>query len=114
MCGAELALAFEPGEVPNTCCATRPGTPAALADAVCRRDRQQCSPGGVLNLRLARDGALSAEHEYYERTLRGQFIPEAEVAKHMDWPADQKLPGYTQLMRPRDRRQPRVSPGRPF
>ena len=27
---------------------------------------------------------------------------EAEIARHMDWPADRKLPGYTQLMRPCD------------
>ena len=42
------------------------------------------------------------EHEYYERTLRGTFMPEAEVARHLDLPAGEKLPGYTQLMRPCD------------
>ena len=98
---AELALAFEPGEVPahllrHTPWYARRGLQMLCAAVIV----SSAALGGVLNLRPPEMVRSAIEHEYYERTLRGQFIPEAEVAKHMDWPADQKLPGYTQLMRP--------------
>jgi len=40
------------------------------------------------------------EHEYYERTLRGSFMPEADIARHLDLQPGRPLPGYTQLLRP--------------
>ena len=56
--------------------------------------------GAVFAMRPPEMVRSAIEHEYYERTLRGSFMPEAEIAQHIDWPADQKLPGFTQLMRP--------------
>lgn len=76
--------------------------PSWPAGAVCRSDRRQRRCGSVLSLRPPQMVRLGHRYEYYERTLRGQFIPEAEIARHMDWPVDQKLPGYTQLMRSRN------------
>ena len=98
---AELALAFEPGEAPahllrHTPWYARRGLQALCAAAIV----SSAALGSVLHLRPPEMVRSAIEHEYYERTLRGQFIPEAEVARHMDWPVDQKLPGYTQLMRP--------------
>ena len=100
---AELALAFEPGEAPahllrHTPWYSHSGVKRMLAALLVGGT----VTGGVFAMRPPEMVRSAIEHEYYERTLRGQFIPEAEIAKHMDWPADQKLPGYTQLMRPCD------------
>jgi hypothetical protein len=100
---AELALAFEPGEPPahllrHTPWYARRGLQALCAAAILG----SAAWGSVLGLRPPQMVRSAIEHEYYERTLRGQFIAEAEMARHMDWPADRKLPGYTQLMRPCD------------
>ena len=100
---AELALAFEPGDPPadllrHTPWYARRGLQALCAVVIVG----SAALGGLLSLRPSQLVRSAIEHEYYERTLRGQFIPEAEIARHMDWPVDQKLPGYTQLMRPCD------------
>ena len=100
---AELALAFEPGEPPahllrHTPWYARRGLQALCAAAILG----SAAWGSVLGLRPPQMVRSAIKHEYYERTLRGQFIAEAEMARHMDWPADRKLPGYTQLMRPCD------------
>lgn len=100
---AELALAFEPGDAPahllrHTPWYSRSGVKRMLAALLLGGT----VTGGVFAMRPPEMVRSAIEHEYYERTLRGQFIPEAEIARHMDWPADQKLPGYTQLMRPCD------------
>lgn len=100
---AELALAFEPGEPPASLLRHSPwharrGLQALCAAAILGSAAWGC----VLSLRPPQMVRSAIEHEYYERTLRGQFIAEAEIAQHLDWPADHKLPGYTQLMRPCD------------
>ena len=100
---AELALAFDPGQPPahllrHTPLWARKGLQRTVAALLITAT----GSAAVLAMRPPALVRGAIEHEYYERTLRGQFIPEAEIAKHMDWPADQKLPGYTQLMRPCD------------
>ena len=98
---AELALAFEPGDPPAHLLRHTPW--------YARRSLQRMFAallvggsvtGAVFAMRPPEMVRSAIEHEYYERTLRGSFMPEAEIAQHIDWPADQKLPGYTQLMRP--------------
>lgn len=100
---AELALAFEPGEPPahllrNTPWYARRGLQRMFAVLLVGGS----VTGAVFAMRPPEMVRSAIEHEYYERTLRGSFMPEAEIARHMDWPADRKLPGYTQLMRPCD------------
>jgi hypothetical protein len=100
---AELALAFEPGEPPahllrHTPWYARRGIQRMLAALLLGGS----VTGAVFAMRPPEMVRSAIEHEYYERTLRGQFMPEAEIARHMDWPVQQKLPGYTQLMRPCD------------
>ncbi|BCX50457.1 MULTISPECIES: hypothetical protein [Comamonas] len=100
---AEMALAFEPGEPPPHLLRHTPWYARRGLHALCAAVMvASVAAGSVLSLRPPQMVRSAIEHEYYERTLRGQFIPEAEIARHMDWPADQKLPGYTQLMRPCD------------
>ena len=100
---AELALAFEPGEPPahllrHTPWYARRGLQRMFAALLVSGS----VTGAVFAMRPPEMVRSAIEHEYYERTLRGSFMPEADIARHMDWPADQKLPGYTQLMRPCD------------
>ncbi|MDR2299653.1 MAG: hypothetical protein LBE30_15080 [Comamonas sp.] len=100
---AELSLAFEPGEPPAHLLRSTPW--------YARRSLQRMLAallvggsvtGAVFAMRPPEMVRSAIEHEYYERTLRGNFMPEAEIARHLDWPADRRLPGYTQLMRPCD------------
>ncbi len=42
------------------------------------------------------------EHEYYERTLRGNFMTGQELLKHLGQGHRTQVPGYPQLMRPCD------------
>ncbi|MDR0216454.1 MAG: hypothetical protein LBJ15_20980 [Comamonas sp.] len=100
---AELSLAFEPGEPPAHLLRSTPW--------YARRSLQRMFAallvggsvtGAVFAMRPPEMVRSAIEHEYYERTLRGNFMPEAEIARHLDWPADRRLPGYTQLMRPCD------------
>ena len=98
---AELALAFEPGDPPahllrHTPWYSRRGLQRMFAALLVG----STVTGAVFAMRPPAMVRSAIEHEYYERTLRGNFMPEAEIARHIDWPADQKLPGFTQLMRP--------------
>ena len=100
---AELALAFEPGDPPahllrRTPWHARRGLQRALAALLIGSS----VAGAVFAMRPPELVRSAIEHEYYERTLRGSFMPTAEIARHMDLPAQQALPGYTQLMRPCD------------
>lgn len=58
--------------------------------------------GGVLAVRPPELVRGAIEHEYYERTLRGQFMSTAELASKFDLPAHSPVPGFTQLIRPCD------------
>lgn len=98
---AELALAFDPGEPPShllrhTAWYARTGVRRMLAALLIG----STVTGGVFAMRPPELVRGAIEHEYYERTLRGSFMPEPELARHLDLPAQEKLPGYTQLMRP--------------
>ena len=103
---AELALAFDPGphgEPPahllrHTPWHARSGVRRLIAALLVGSS----AATAVFAMRPPELVRAAIEHEYYERTLRGSFMPEAEVARRMDLPAGEKLPGYTQLMRPCD------------
>ena len=98
---AELALAYNPGEPPahllrHTAWYARTGVRRMLAALLIG----STVTGGVFAMRPPELVRGAIEHEYYERTLRGSFMPEPELARHLDMPTQEKLPGYTQLMRP--------------
>jgi hypothetical protein len=98
---AELSLAYETGEIPARLLRHTP--------LLARRGVQLCivalllvgtALGGVLAMRppdLVR-GAI--EHEYYERTLRGNFMEARPLLAHLGLEHAQAVPGYPQLMRP--------------
>jgi hypothetical protein len=98
---AELALAYEPGQPPAYLFRHTPwfarravrGLGAALLVA-------GSAAITVLALRppeLVRD---SIEHEYYERTLRGNFMDPAPLLTQLGLSPNQVVPGFPQLMRP--------------
>lgn len=100
---AELALAFDPGEPPASLFRHTPWyARKAVRRTLTALLLGSSVTGAVFAMRPPEMVRSAIEHEYYERTLRGQFMPEADIAKHMDWPSEEKLPGYTQLMRPCD------------
>lgn len=85
--------------------------PAALRRALPWHARLSARLGGVallllavlLPLQLMRPDALvrdAIEHEYFERTLRGQFMPATPLLQQLGLPPAAGLPGYSQLMRP--------------
>lgn len=100
---AELALAFPPGDPPphllrHTPWHARPGVRRLLATLLVGGS----AASAVFAMRPPELVRAAIEHEYYERTLRGNFMPEAEIAHHLDLEPGKALPGYTQLMRPCD------------
>lgn len=100
---AELALAFEPGDLPahllrHTPWHARRGVRRVLAALLVSGS----AASAVFAMRPPEIVRAAIEHEYYERTLRGSFMPEAEIAHHLDLEPGKVLPGYTQLMRPCD------------
>ena len=105
---AELALAFAPGDAPahlfrrSPSVVSRRGFQRGLAALLLTGS----GTGAVLAMRppgLVR-GAI--EHEYYERTLRGNFMDGRKILEQLglgkDLGAQQAIPGYPQLMRPCD------------
>ena len=100
---AELALAFDPGQPPaqlfrNTPLLSRRGFQRSVAALLFAGT----GAGAVLAMRppgLVR-GAI--EHEYYERTLRGDFMEGSTLLAHLGLRQKQAIPGYPQLMRPCD------------
>ena len=100
---AELALAYEPGDAPAHLLRHTPWYAQRLSQVALALLLLVGAGSSALLLMRPPELVRSAiEHEYYERTLRGSFMPEAEVAARLDLPVDKKLPGYTQLMRPCD------------
>ncbi|CAC9675536.1 hypothetical protein [Delftia tsuruhatensis] len=103
---AEMALAFDPGSAGEPPAHLLRHTPwharASLRGLMGALLAAGTLATAALSLRPPELVRAAIEHEYYERTLRGSFMPEAEVARHLDLPAGEKLPGYTQLMRPCD------------
>ena len=100
---AELALAFDPGEAPAHLLRHTP--------LLARRSLQRSivalllagsTTGAVFAVRppeLVRD---AIEHEYYERTLRGSFMPAQALLTQLGLNPSQVVPGFPQLMRPCD------------
>ncbi len=58
--------------------------------------------GGVLAMRPPALVRGAIEHEYYERTLRGSFMDNAQLAERLGLGKSKALPGFPQLMRPCD------------
>lgn len=98
---AELALAFDPGQPPahlfrHTPLLLRRGFQRSLVALLVAAT----GAGAVFAMRpptLVRD---AIEHEYYERTLRGNFMQSRQLLAHLGLSQLQAVPGYPQLMRP--------------
>lgn len=100
---AELALAFDPGQAPehlfrNTPLLSRRGFKRGLAAFL-------LAGGGVGTVFAMRPPELvrgAIEHEYYERTLRGNFMEGRKILEQLGLGSKAVIPGYPQLMRPCD------------
>ena len=101
---AELALAYDPGAVPRHL--LRPEPPAWRRRGVLRAAAALLLVGGGTGVVLAmRPPALvrdAIEHEYYERTLRGNFMDAQVLLRRLGLDVRQQVPGFPQLMRPCD------------
>lgn len=100
---AELSLAYEPGEAPthlfrHTPWLARRGVQAGLALCLLLSS----ALGSVLALRPPELVRGAIEHEYYERTLRGNFMSAPTLLAHLGLESARAVPGYPQLMRPCD------------
>ncbi len=100
---AELALAFDPGEPPEhlfrqTPLLSRRGFQRGLAALLLAGT----GAGAVFAMRPPRLVRDAIEHEYYERTLRGNFMEDRKLLEHLGLGQKQAVPGYPQLMRPCD------------
>ena len=60
------------------------------------------SVAGVLAIRPPELVRGAIEHEYYERTLRGNFMEARAMLDHLGLSQQQTVPGFPQLMRPCD------------
>ncbi len=101
---AELALAFEPGDAPAHLFQRAPAL-------VSRRGFQRSvaaffllgsGTGAVMAVRPPELVRGAIEHEYYERTLRGNFMDGRKILAQLGLGEQQAIPGYPQLMRPCD------------
>ena len=100
---AELALAFDPGQPPahlfkNTPLLSRRGFQRGLAALLFTGS----GTGAVLAMRPPELVRGAIEHEYYERTLRGNFMEGRKILEQLGLKQSKTLPGYPQLMRPCD------------
>ena len=100
---AELSLAFDPGQPPahlfrHTPLLSRRGFQRGLVAALLA----STGTGAVLAMRPAVLVRGAIEHEYYERTLRGNFMESRQLLAHLGLEQQQPVPGYPQLMRPCD------------
>lgn len=110
---AKLALAFDPGQPPvhlfkSTLLLSRRGFQRGLAAFFALGT----GTGAVLAMRPPELVRGAIEHEYYERTLRGNFMDGQKILEQMglrqrglqqkDQAQIQAVPGYPQLMRPCD------------
>jgi hypothetical protein len=100
---AELALAFDPGQPPphlfkNTPLLSRRGFQRGLAALLLTGS----GAGAVFAMRPPELVRGAIEHEYYERTLRGNFMEDRKILEHLGLGQKQAVPGYPQLMRPCD------------
>jgi hypothetical protein len=100
---AELALAFEPGDPPahlfrHTPLLARRGMRSGIAAVLLL----VTAGGGVLAIRPPELVRGAIDHEYYERTLRGNFMDSREMLTRLGLGLAKVVPGFPQLMRPCD------------
>ena len=100
---AELSLAFDPGQPPaqlfrNTPLLARRGLQRGLAALLLAAT----GAGAVFAMRPPELVRSAIDHEYYERTLRGNFMEGKKLLAHLGLGQKQAVPGYPQLMRPCD------------
>jgi hypothetical protein len=100
---AELALAYEPGDPPahllrHTPFLARRGVRSGIAAVLL----SVMGGGGVLAMRPPELVRGAIEHEYYERTLRGNFMDSREMLMRLGLGHAKSMPGFPQLMRPCD------------
>lgn len=100
---AEFALAYEPGQPPahlfrNTPILKRRGIQRGIAGflLICS------ATAGLLWIRPPELVREAIDHEYYERTLRGNFMEAGPLLQHLGLAGSKTVPGYPQLMRPCD------------
>ena len=100
---AELALAYDPGDPPShllrrTPLLARHGLQRGIAALLLLG----VGTGGVLAMRPPELVRGAIEHEYYERTLRGNFMDAKPLLQHLGLGQSKTVPGFPQLMRPCD------------
>ncbi len=100
---AEMALAFDPGQPPahlfkNTPFLSRRGFQRGLAALLFTGS----GASAVLAMRPPELVRGAIEHEYYERTLRGNFMEGRKLLEQLGLEHTKAIPGYPQLMRPCD------------
>ena len=98
---AELALAYDPGDPPSHLLRRTP---------LLARRGLQCGIAALLLLGAGTGGVLAMcppelvrgaiEHEYCERTLRGNFMDAKPLLQHLGLGQSKTVPGFPQLMRP--------------
>ena len=98
---AELALAYTPGQPPASLFRenrwlSRPAVRRGIAALLLLGT----GFGAVFAMRPPELVRGAIEHEYYERTLRGNFMEGREILEHLGLPQAQAIPGYPQLVRP--------------
>ena len=98
---AELSLGYEPDEIPaslfrHTPWFARRGVQLCLAMLVLISS----GLGGILAVRPPELVRGAIEHEYFERTLRGNFMETQAMLAHLGLEHQNTVPGYPQLMRP--------------
>jgi hypothetical protein len=100
---AELSLAYDPGEPPAHLLRNVPLLSRRnVRGSICALLLLGTCAGVVLAMRPPELVRSAIEHEYYERTLRGNFMEAQPLLKHMGLAQNQSVPGFPQLIRPCD------------
>lgn len=100
---AELSLAYPAGQPPARLFRTKPllrqrGVQWAIAALLV----VSSATGTVLVMRPSEFVRGAIEHEYYERTLRGNFMEAEPLLQQLGLSQSKAVPGFPQLMRPCD------------
>jgi len=91
---AELSLAYQPGEAPSSLYKRERYWRTPLVSGLLALGLFAMVGGGFFALRPPELVRGAIEHEYYERTLRGQFITSAELMPKFGLPANKPVPGF--------------------
>ena len=98
---AELALAFDPGPPPAHLLRTTPLSRRRPVQAAAAAVLLAAGIGSaVLTMRPPELVRHAIEHEYYERSLHGDYMEPNDLLRHLGLPEDAAVPGEPQLMRP--------------